>query len=116
MAPMEVCLSEDRRTLVHPDLMIVQDSSKLTERGIQGAPDFVAEVVTAVSRRRDCFQKLVAYMEAGVKEYWIVDPKAERTVVYLLGTDSSFEIYTFSQPVPVGIYGGELTITVDELI
>lgn len=84
MAPMEVCLSEDRRTLVHPDLMIVQDSSKLTERGIQGAPDFVAEVVTAVSRRRDCFQKLVAYMEAGVKEYWIVDPANKRLTSYWL--------------------------------
>ena len=48
-APLEVCLSEPRRTLVQPDIMLVTDPRQVTERGIQGAPDFVAEVLSDTS-------------------------------------------------------------------
>lgn len=114
MAPMEVCLAADRRTLVHPDIMILSDPAKLTARGIQGAPDFVAEVLTPVSRRMDSFQKLVAYMEAGVKEYWLVDPEKRRLTAYWLEQEDFPVMYDLRGSIPLKSSNGELVIDWEE--
>jgi Uma2 family endonuclease len=46
-------------------------------RGI-GAPDIAVEIVSADSASRDYVQKRILYEEAGVREYWIVDPQERR--------------------------------------
>ena len=65
--------------------------------------------------------KLNKYMESGVREYWIVDPMNEKVTVYLFGSDwgdkSDLVIgdYTFSDKVPVSIWGGECIIDFAEV-
>ena len=65
--------SEDETsTVVQPDLAVVCDKSKITERGIKGPPDIMIEVLSPYGRKRDLLYKLHAYEKTGVREYWIV--------------------------------------------
>lgn len=66
-------------TVVQPDLVVVCDETKLTERGCRGAPDFVVEVLSSSTTHRDLFEKTDLYERHGVKEYWAVHP-TERVV------------------------------------
>ncbi|HET9108453.1 MAG TPA: Uma2 family endonuclease [Steroidobacteraceae bacterium] len=70
---------EEIDTVVQPDLLIVCDLRKLDERGMRGAPDWIAEVLSPASARYDQTLKLAAYERAGVPEVWLVDP-IERTL------------------------------------
>lgn len=76
IAPFAVFLNEDDRTYVEPDISVVCDPSKLDERGCNGAPDWIVEIVSPGSKRMDYFTKLFKYRTAGVREYWIVDPES----------------------------------------
>lgn len=86
-APFMVNLFGDESTFVEPDILVVCDSEKLSERGLEGAPDFIIEIVSESSRKMDYQRKMLLYSEAGVREYWIVDPDRERTTVYSQSTD-----------------------------
>ena len=70
---------EEIDTVVQPDLLIVCDLRKLDERGMRGAPDWIAEVLSPASARYDQTLKLAVYERAGVPEVWLVDP-IERTL------------------------------------
>ncbi|MCI7043354.1 MAG: Uma2 family endonuclease [Lachnospiraceae bacterium] len=114
-APFAVNLNADDKTYVEPDISVICDKNKLTERGCDGAPDFVVEVVSPSSRRIDYSTKNTIYSESGVREYWIVDPAKERTTVYRYEEDAAPMIIPFEQPVVVGIYG-DLQITIADLL
>jgi Uma2 family endonuclease len=77
VAPFSVRLNADEadNTVVEPDLMVVCDEKKLDGKGVVGAPDFVIEIISPSSVRRDRIIKYNLYRDAGVKEYWIVDPE-----------------------------------------
>lgn len=105
-APFAVNLFGDESTFVEPDLSAICDRSKLSERGCEGAPDFIAEVVSPSNPGMDYVTKLNLYKEAGVREYWIVDPERERTHVYRFEEDSVPSIYPFASPVPAGVFPG----------
>ncbi len=75
----------------------------------------VIEVVSPSSRKMDYSTKNALYANAGVREYWIVDPEKERTMVFYFEEDAAPAIYSFDQPVPVGIFE-QLTITVKDLL
>jgi Uma2 family endonuclease len=85
VAPLDVRLpkggSDDDQidTVVQPDLLIVHDLKKLDDRGVRGAPDWIAEVLSPATARYDRTTKLRAYERAGVPEVWLVD-LADRTV------------------------------------
>lgn len=81
-APFAVNLDADDRDWVEPDVSVICDPNKLTDRGCSGAPDLIFEVVSPSSRRMDYNQKNALYANAGVREYWIVDPVKERVTVY----------------------------------
>ena len=84
---------EDVDTMVEPDLSVVCDRSKLDKYGCKGAPDMVIEVLSPSTQRHDQLVKLNLYQQAGVQEYWIVDPE-NRTVRVLLQTgDGTFRIH-----------------------
>jgi len=76
-APFDVRLNADEEddTVCQPDLVVVCDSSKLDEKGCKGAPDLVIEILSSSSLRMDRVIKLEKYRQAGVREYWIVDPE-----------------------------------------
>ena len=113
-APFAVNLNGDDSCFVEPDLSVVCDPSKLSERGCEGAPDWIIEIVSPSSRRLDYRDKMTLYGNAGVREYWIVDPARRRVLAYRFDHDDAPTIYTFDQAVPVGIYG-DLGITMDTL-
>lgn len=114
-APFAVNLDADDRNWVEPDISVICDSDKLTDRGCEGTPDFIIEVVSPSSRKMDYVTKHFLYSNAGVREYWIVDPAKERTTVYRYEEDSAPIIVPFDLPIQVGIYQ-DLHITIAELL
>lgn len=88
-APMDVVLDEDDRTVVQPDVLIVCNRDRLQGRWVFGAPDFVVEIISPSSRSRDYFLKAHKYGNAGVREYWIIDPKKQKVIVYLFSHGTS---------------------------
>lgn len=97
---------EDVDTVVQPDLMVVCDHSKVDRHGIHGAPDLVIEILSDSTRRIDRLTKFKLYQQAGVREYWIVDPDAHTVAVHLLqdGQYGSPDFYTANAIIPVSIF------------
>lgn len=104
-APFAVFLRNDNINYLEPDLCVICDLSKLDEKGCHGAPDWMIEIVSPGSRQMDYYRKLFLYREAGVREYWVVDPDKNTTTVYHFERDT-MEEYPFGAEVPVGIYEG----------
>ncbi|MCD7882729.1 MAG: Uma2 family endonuclease [Lachnospiraceae bacterium] len=102
-APFAVKLREDKDNTVEPDITVICDRSKLTEKGCSGAPDWIIEIVSPGISSHDYVRKLNLYADAGVREYWIVDP-AEKSVLVYLFEQSHFQTYTFQDKIPVGLY------------
>ena len=110
-----VFLNEDDRNYVEPDISVICDSSKVDNRGYQGAPDFIIEIVSPSSQRMDYLTKLFKYRTAGVREYWIVNPLQRTVQVYSFeGTEDSSQ-YSFDDEITVTIYG-DLKICVADLL
>ena len=90
IAPLDVRLPkigrkrDDEETVVQPDVMLVCDSSKLDERGVRGAPDWVIEVLSPRTASKDHIQKRRCYEHAGVREYWLVHPRDHVLTRYVL--------------------------------
>jgi len=106
-APFDVKLSADEDdeapTAVQPDITVTCDRSKLTEQGMTGPPDLVAEIVSPESGLIDRRRKFHLYERFGVSEYWIVDQDEQVVEVYRLGDDGSYR--------RSGVYGPEDTVT-----
>ncbi len=102
-APFAVFLNADNKTYVEPDISVICDKDKLNDKGCNGAPDCIIEIVSPTSRQMDYYKKLFQYRMANVKEYWVVDPDKEIITVYNFEQDI-MEEYTFSDVVKVGIY------------
>ncbi|MBI5329176.1 MAG: Uma2 family endonuclease [Betaproteobacteria bacterium] len=71
-------------TVVQPDVLVVRDPAKVDERGVRGAPDWVAEVISPSSAAHDQITKLALYERAGVLEYWLLHPTDRLVTVYRL--------------------------------
>ena len=102
-APFAVNLNADDKIWVEPDISVICDKDKLSDRGCKGAPDWIIEVVSPASRRIDYTTKLFKYRSAGVREYWIVDADKTRVMVYNFYQDDMSE-YSFTEDIPTGIY------------
>ena len=105
IAPFAVFLNEDSNTYVEPDICVVCNPDKITDKGLSGAPDWVIEVVSPSSKRMDYFIKLFKYRTAGVREYWIVDPEKNRVIVYHFESEDT-EQYCFNDTIKVDIFEG----------
>ena len=106
LAPFDVFLDSDDRTVVQPDLMIICDQTRVEANGVTGAPDFVLEIISESTGKKDYSTKLNKYWSAGVREYWIVDPLKGRVLTYCFNGDNpDIGIYGLHDTVPVGIYG-----------
>lgn len=111
-APIDVRLypAKDNRDMVvvQPDILVVCDKSKVGERAIAGPPDFIIEIVSPASKVMDMEYKRRLYLEAGVREYWIV---GRDTVIKLVNTNGEWQetIVKFGETqeaVPVAIFDG----------
>ena len=114
-APLDVQLDCDEKTMVQPDVSIICDRSKFRNGRVAGAPDLVAEVLSPATQRRDVSLKMGKYMNAGVREYWIVDPVKKRVYVYEFEKDIFPVMYTFKHKVPVGIFAGACEVDFSEI-
>ena len=105
-APFAVKLFEDNsKTVVEPDISVICDLNKLTDRGCTGAPDWIIEIVSPANSSHDYVYKLNLYMNAGVKEYWIVNPTEQTVYVYVLEKEKfKARPYTFRDRIKPGIY------------
>jgi len=105
-------------TVVQPDLYVVCDLSKLDEKGCLGAPDFIIEIVSPGSSKRDIKDKFEIYQEHGVREYWIVYPNDETVSVFVLDGKGKYQLkgmYAGDDKIPVNIFNGDLQIDLTEV-
>ena len=114
-APFAVFLNQDDHNYVEPDVSVICDPGKINDRGCNGAPDFIIEIVSPSSQRMDYLTKLFKYRTAGVREYWIVNPMKETVQTYLFGDIEDFNLYSFDDEIPVGIYD-DLKICIADLL
>ena len=116
-APTEVRLNADTsdNTVVEPDLLVVCDKSKLDNKGVIGAPDFVIEILSPSTASHDTIRKFMLYLNAGVREYWIVDPVTGSVIVNIL-KDGAYiaKVYEKTAVVPVSVLEG-LSIDLSEV-
>lgn len=103
-APFDVKLSDRPLTIVQPDIMVICAKDKLDGKRCNGAPDFIIEIVSPANPSDDYIRKLYYYKNAGVREYWIVDPRRKTvTVNYFEGNIVSVQ-YPFDSTIKVNIY------------
>jgi Uma2 family endonuclease len=116
IAPSDVQLFDDDKTMVQPDLFILckKDMIREVER-THGAPDFVVEVISDSSRFKDMILKLNLYSKAGVREYWIVDPYKGYVITYIFDENEQTNIYTFEDNIPLAIYDGKISVDFKEI-
>jgi Uma2 family endonuclease len=90
IAPVDVLLpapdeaDDHAATVVQPDILVVCDPEKITERNVRGAPDWIIEVLSPATARHDHLTKRALYERAGVREYWLVHPVDRVVTVYTL--------------------------------
>jgi Uma2 family endonuclease len=90
-----------------PDITVVCDSEKLDEKGCNGAPDLVIEIISPSTAKYDRIVKFRKYQNAGVREYWIVDPEIKSVHVCILenGRYVMF-VYDETEKIPVSVLKG----------
>lgn len=104
-APFDVQLKKDEDTVLEPDICVICDTDKLTKHGCLGAPDWIVEIASPSNPSYDYITKLNLYHNAGVREYWIVEPQNETVYVYDMdGDEFSLKAYTFHDIIKPGIY------------
>ena len=115
VSPVDVQLDCDEKTMVQPDVGILCHEDKIKKWGVFGAPDFVLEIISPSTKRKDCTKKLSKYMDAGVREYWILDPYQQKLIVYFFESELCPVIYGLDEPVPIAIYDGALEIRFEHI-
>lgn len=113
-APFAVFLNEDDTNYVEPDISVICDKNRLNDKGCNGAPDWIIEIVSPGNPEHDYITKLMKYKAAGVREYWIVDPRNNTVTVYFFEGGIFAQHYTFADTVKVNIYD-DLSIDLSQL-
>jgi Uma2 family endonuclease len=112
---LDVILSKE--DIVKPDIMVVCDKNKITDKNIKGAPDLIIEILSPSTAKKDKLEKYNLYKKSGVREYWIVDQynllidvhNFEKGEVNSYFYDEKME----ENFVEVGIFGTELKLDVN---
>ena len=91
LAPFDVLLPEtgkqgedDVPNVVQPDLTGICDPSRITVRGCFGAPDWVVEILSPWTLKKDLDAKFALYERHAIREYWVIDPGSRTVHVYRL--------------------------------
>ena len=96
----------DEYNIVAPDILVTCHPDKIDNRRMNGAPEFIIEIVSA-NYFNDYHRKLGLYKDFGVREYWIVDPRTEHVTVWFFEDEESPTIYNFSDDITVRMTEGE---------
>jgi len=95
------------KNVVEPDISIICEKSKIDDKGCNGAPDMVIEIISPSSIKTDRVVKFNLYEKAGVKEYWIVEPDQKLVSVFQLQKNGRFsrpEMYTDEDSIMVSLF------------
>lgn len=114
-APFAVFLNKDDRNYVEPDISVICDKDKLDDRGCNGAPDWIIEIVSPSTERMDYGIKLFKYRSAGVQEYWIINPLNRTVNVFDFNCNEKTGQQTFDNAVCSCIYN-DLKIKIADLL
>jgi Uma2 family endonuclease len=109
IAAYDVCLNGKGNwdaDVFQPDVLVVCNRSKITKNYLNGAPDFAVEVLSPSTRSKDMILKLKKYYEAGVREYWTVDPDARTVNVHIFNDEYEQRVYNETDVVPIGALPG----------
>ena len=82
---------EEISTVVQPDIVVVCDPDKLDERGCNGAPDMVVEIISSSTAKKDLNEKFNLYERSGIQQYWVVFPKYKVVDIYNLDESGQHE-------------------------
>ena len=111
LSPCDVQLDNDEKTMVQPDLLVMCHAYDRNGICIKGAPDLTVEILSDSTRSKDLLLKTYKYKNAGVREYWIVDPRKKEVLVYdFSDEDLQPEKFSFTDQIPVHISEGECSI------
>lgn len=111
LSPVDVQLDKDDKTVVQPDVMILCRPELLVKNNrVFGAPDFIIEILSKSTRKKDMTLKLHKYANAGVREYWMIDPESLTILVYDLMHESMPAIYNFKSRIPVMVWDGDFEV------
>ena len=105
-APFDVCLNslgDEDTTVVQPDIVVICDDSLLDKKRCNGAPDMVIEILSPSTASHDRIKKLNKYLEAGVREYWIVDPEFKTVNVHIL-ENGKYILYTYESNETISVH------------
>lgn len=116
IAPVDVQLDCDNKTMVQPDVGILCDWDKHRNGRIFGAPDFLVEVISPSTKRKDMILKLYKYQNAGVREYWMIDLYRRAILTYFFEAEDYPVIYGFQDSIPIRIYDGALMIDMSTML
>ena len=111
VSPVDVCMSgvknpKKEYNVLQPDVIVLCDENKLTDKCILGSPDLVIEVLSPSSRKLDTFVKYILYQYYGVKEYWIIDAEAGVIYQYILNDKNIYilpKTYDITEDVKVNV-------------
>ncbi len=120
-APFDVVFKNDDEdvtssiNIVQPDISVICDKNKLTDKGCTGSPDMIVEIVSPFNPSNDYIRKLSLYQDYKVKEYWIVNPIEKNILVYSLQENryAAPKLYNFNDKIKVNIFS-ELEIDFKE--
>jgi len=102
-------------TVLQPDLLVVCDKDKLAKGSVNGAPDLVIEIVSPSNNYRELFLKFQYYLEAGVREYWVIEPEEKKVQVHVYENGRYISaVYKDSARISVAILPG-LEIALDDI-
>ena len=111
LSPCDVQLDNDDKTMVQPDLFVVCRDADLNGRSFPGAPDLTVEILSDSTRSKDMLLKTWKYKNAGVREYWIIDPRRKLVLVYdFSDEDLQPKTYSFTDSIPIQISDGRCRI------
>lgn len=116
IAPSDVPLGDNKKTVVQPDIYVhcmapeEDGREKKREAGpLHKTPDFIVEVLSPSNPENDLWRKRELYQRHGVREYWIIDPLAEKVYAFCFdheersSSDTMPDAYSFRDKVPIGI-------------
>ena len=90
--------NESLFTVVQPDICVICDPEKLDDKGCIGAPDWIVEIISPSTAKKDMNEKYDLYESSGVKEYWIVFPKEKFIMVHLLNDKGVYQLIGNFEP------------------
>lgn len=105
----DVQLDRDEKTMVQPDIALVCDREMVIGRCVYGAPDFIVEVLSDSTRKKDMVVKLKKYMEAGVQVYWMIDLKRRKLIAYDFNDELIPVIHGLEGKIIVKLYNKEVS-------